>query len=366
MRILALNPYHGGSHKIFLEGWIAHSRHEFDVLSLPDYKWKWRMRHAAVTFAEQLETRNSKWDALFCTDMLNLAEFRGLCPPAIRALPSVAYFHENQLTYPSTDSERDLHYGFTNLTTALAADAIWWNSAFHRNSFLDAATELIDRMPDFQPRFAIDAIRAKSIVRSPGVVAVGVREDASGERQPLHIVWVSRWEHDKDPEKFFEALRELIRLNVPFTVSVLGESFANQPECFAIARRELGDRIVHWGYLESADAYRQALQSADIVVSTARHEFFGIGVVEAVSAGCFPCVPRRLAYPEVLGDNESYFHDGTVEGLVESLSRLADPTRLRQMRASRLERSDAVTQRYGWATMASIYDTSITQASGAA
>ena len=52
MRVLALNPYHGGSHRAFLDGWMANSRHRFTLLTLPAHHWKWRMRHAAVTFAE--------------------------------------------------------------------------------------------------------------------------------------------------------------------------------------------------------------------------------------------------------------------------------------------------------------------------
>ena len=80
-KILSLQPYFGGSHRAFLEGWIKHSRHTFDVLTLPAYKWKWRMRHAAVTFAEEVHRRRAPaHDLVFATDMLNLAEFRGLCP----------------------------------------------------------------------------------------------------------------------------------------------------------------------------------------------------------------------------------------------------------------------------------------------
>jgi glycosyltransferase involved in cell wall biosynthesis len=59
--------------------------------------------------------------------------------------------------------------------------------------------------------------------------------------------------------------------------------------------------VVRWGY-QPDKAYWQALRAADVVVSTARHEFFGIGVVEAISAGCWPLLPDRLAYPEVTVD----------------------------------------------------------------
>ena len=100
------------------------------------------MRHGAVTFAQQVAERAAQgaaWDVLFCSDMLNLAEFVGLSGAAVQALPRVVYFHENQLTYPVRHaSERDYQFGMTNITTCLAADQVWFNSAFHRDSFLEA------------------------------------------------------------------------------------------------------------------------------------------------------------------------------------------------------------------------------------
>ena len=36
------------------------------------------------------------------------------------------------------------------------------------------------------------------------------------------------------------------------------------------------------------------------MLSTARHEFFGVAVVEALLAGCLPWLPDRLSYPELL------------------------------------------------------------------
>jgi hypothetical protein len=51
------------------------------------------------------------------------------------------------------------------------------------------------------------------------------------------------------------------------------------------------------------------------------HEFFGIAVVEAIYCGCFPILPRRLAYPERLPAQHKplCLYDGSIEGLLERL-----------------------------------------------
>ena len=307
MRILALEPYYGGSHKAFLDGWSGAGRHQWSILSLPAYKWKWRMRHSAVTFARQVRAaalQGSRWDLLLCSDMLNLAEFRGLAPRCIRDLPRIVYFHENQLTYPvRCENERDYQFAMTNLTSALAADAVWFNSAFHRDSFLDALEALLNRMPDHQPIEAIERIRDK--VRGalrPASVPLPRRQARTPG--PLRILWAARWEHDKNPEDFFAAIERSRTGGIPFRISVIGEQFRDVPEVFARARPAFADHIDRWGYQQDRADYEAALLEADVFVSTAVHEFFGLSAVEASLAGAYPLVPRRLAYPEVFASPE--------------------------------------------------------------
>jgi len=332
MRVLALEPYYGGSHRAFLDGWRGRSRHRWDVLTLPAHKWKWRMRHAAITFAEQLARHHPSpdsvgrpWDVVFCSDMLNLAEFRGLAPLHVAALPAVVYFHENQLTYPvRVESERDYQYVLTNFTTALAAQAVWFNSAYHRDTFLDALGPFFRRMPDNAPLSGIQAIRKKSAVHPPGIEAFepcGVRRPG-----PARILWAARWEHDKNPEDFFAAVETLHQGGLGFRLGVIGQQFREVPAVFEHARDRFADRIDHWGFQADRQAYRQVLQWADIVVSTARHEFFGIGLIEAVAAGARPLAPDRLAYPEVLGrltapePPTDSLYDGSVDDLARKLA----------------------------------------------
>jgi len=67
----------------------------------------------------------------------------------------------------------------------------------------------------------------------------------------------------------------------------------------AEAAAALGDRLVHLGEPDDRDAYAGLLASADVAVSTAVNEFFGLAMIEACYAGCYPLVPDALAYPEI-------------------------------------------------------------------
>ena len=329
MRLLAIEPYYGGSHRAFLDGWRARSRHDWTLLTFPPYKWKWRMRHAALSAADDVAARVAQgeaWDALFCSDMLNLAELLGLAPQPVRDLPAVVYFHENQLTYPVRhEDERDYHFVFTHISTALAATRVWFNSAFHRDEFLGALPAFLKRMPDHQPHHAVEQIRARSEIRHPGIgpIARGERRDG-----PMAILWAARWEFDKDPGTFFDALRRLKARRVPFRLNVLGEQFRDSPDVFDHAREEFADEIARWGYQESREDYEAALAESDVVVSTARHEFFGIAVVEAVAAGAYPLLPNRLAYPEIFRLTEepaaeAFFYGGSAAHLADRLAQAA-------------------------------------------
>lgn len=360
MRILALNAYHGGSHRAFLEGWIAHSRHDFDVLSLPPRYWKWRMRQSPITFAAQVRKRilaGAAWDALFCTDMLSLAEFLALAPAEVRELPSVVYFHENQLTYPISEQAGtpDAHAVMTNITTALAATAVWFNSAYHRDDWLGHLCAFFAKMPDHRPEECIDIIRDKSLVQHPGIDARPPR----GPRRPgpLRIGWAARWEADKNPEDFFAALRQVKAAGLDFRISVLGQSANSTLSCFDRAHREFVDRIDHWGFMESRDAYFDCLAECDVFVSTARHEFFGLSLLEAVAAGAFPLAPDRLAYPEVLGQTTEFLYDGSVVSLARRLVEIG--RRLQETGAVRGPNSPSasvVTEPYYWNRVASAMD----------
>ncbi len=365
MNILALEPYYGGSHRAFLDGWGERSGHSWRTLTLPDHHWKWRMRHSAITFAGQVREHGSFGaDVVFASDMLDVAAFRSLAPGSIGRLPFVLYFHENQLTYPDERrSEADFHFAFTNLTSALAADEVWFNSNYHRRQFLDGMREFLARMPDYVPVDAVDAVEAKSCVHSQGVAVFSAR----GERRPgpLRVLWSARWEADKNPETFFEALNELHQRGVAFELSVVGGGCGpTTPAVFAAAQEKLVSHITQWGYVEDRSAYERVLLDADVVVSTAIHEFFGIAIAEAAAGGAFPIVPDRLAYPELLRDagaagRERFFYDGSVAELVARLAAAADRVEQGLLWNGMPELGVKAVSRYGWDRTAAKLDEAI-------
>ncbi len=262
-------------------------------------------------------------DIMVASGFLNVAEFWGLAGGLgrndsgnRRRLPTILMLHENQLTYPTrTNDERDNHFAVTNIVSGLAAEEIWFNSAFHRDEFFEAVPIFLRQMPDARPKGVAEALSARSRVMHLGVrspLPDHAEFDAAGlagaTNKRLRIGWNHRWEFDKGPETFFEALDALQERTVDFEVAVFGEKFRVEPDIFLAARKRLERRIVHWGFVEKVDEYGRLLASCDVVVSTAVHEFFGLSVVEAARCGCALLLPRRLSYPEL------FTEDGAEEG----------------------------------------------------
>src|SRR6476619_2485700 len=154
MRILYLDPFHGGSHAAVAEGYVHHSQHDITLLTLSIAGgWRWRMRGAAVTLARRLRElvrdQPATFDLIIATDMFDLAAFLGLTRDLTSNVPVALYFHENQLTYPLPPSRvRDLAFPWLNYTSALTADALCFNSDFHRRAFLEALPTLLGRFHD--------------------------------------------------------------------------------------------------------------------------------------------------------------------------------------------------------------------------
>ncbi len=314
MKVLALEPWYGGSHKQFLKHLADHSSHDFEKVTMAARFWKWRMQGGAVTLAQKAQERLRQGfepDVIFATDMVNLPAFLTLTRDRVATTPVVLYFHENQLTYPIREGkERDFTYAYINYLSALAADRVVFNSQFHRSQFFEALPTLLRRFPDYTHLNTLRDLREKSSVLHLGLDLQGHDEHAPTaeaervhDKGPLIVLWNQRWEYDKNPEAFFKVMNRLDDAGVPFRMILAGEHFEEQPEGFERAFERYADRILHYGYAENFAEYSSLLHRSDIVVSTARHEFFGIAMLEAIYCGCHPLLPNRLTYPELIPEN---------------------------------------------------------------
>jgi glycosyltransferase involved in cell wall biosynthesis len=272
---------------------------------------------------------------------MSVSDLRALWPGDLP--PVLLYMHENQLSYPVPEGERmDLHFGFTDITSALAADAVVFNSRFHRETFFAELPQFLRRLPEYRPTWVVDEIEGKSRVLYPGCRFPGlgagagllggeaaegrgaaVRPSAGFRNDRPRILWNHRWEFDKRPEAFFAALRTARSRGAEFDLVIVGENFQAEPQSFLKARDEFGSSILQFGYVESREEYHRWVESCDVVVSTAEQENFGISVMEAMRYGCFPLLPRRLAYPELVPRelHSAVLYD-TDEELADRLSEL--------------------------------------------
>lgn len=306
-KILMLSAYDAGSHKRWREQLIdSQPDFEWHSLVLPPRFFRWRIRSNALSWLHAPELQQ-QWDGLVVTSMVDLASIKGLQPQLART-PSLLYMHENQFAYPDSGHQHaSADPKMVNLMSAIAADQVVFNSEWNRTSFFEQAQAFLDRMPDKLPDGLMAGIRAKS-----AVVPVPIADDLFVERStPLnlsapHLLWNHRWEYDKAPERLLALLEKLQAAGQVFSLSVVGEQFRSQPAVFEQIRERFSGVIRHWGFLERRADYDQLLASADIVISTALHDFQGLSMLEAMASGCLALAPDRLAYPEYVHESQRY------------------------------------------------------------
>jgi len=357
-RVAILEPWFGESHAALFRGVADNSALSCEIIGLPAARWRWRMRLGAWPLAEKLAALDPLPDALLVSDYTNLPALFGLAPQAAR-IPTAVYFLENQLTYPRRPGRPvDFEFAAINLLTCLAVTRCVFCSANQLEAFLEA-------LPGFLSRDMEAAARGEAtiaaIAQKATVIPIGVdlerfdharqqRPDRRG--QPLRVIWPHRFEHDKNPDDFFEVLMALADEGLDFEVAAVGRVYRDLPPSMHEARQRLGNRVVSWGFLDG-DEYPRALAAADVVVSTAWQETQGIAVIEAIRAGCDPLLPDRLSYPEVLGpalcENHLYDGKGDLRRRLRWMMRNADEVRERSEHWQEMER-------FGWPAVAPQFD----------
>lgn len=315
-KIWLLSAYRADSHAAWAD-WLIDTFDEYDWhrYELPGRHFSWRIRGNPLSWLDALAEAPMP-DLIVATSMVDLATIRGL-HPRLGQVPTLLYFHENQFAYPVSDRQTtSVEAQMVQLYAALAADRVLFNSSYNRRTMIDGLTALLTRMPDQVPAGLPERIEAKS-----AVLPVPIRPIAPAQtRDARLIVWNHRWEYDRQPDAFADAVCTLAERGIELRLALLGSRPAKAPPALKRLREQLSDRIVADGFL-AADDYRAVLARAGLVVSTSRHEFQGLAILEAVSGGCVPVVPDALVYPELFDAAFCYRADNPT-ALVDVLASL--------------------------------------------
>ncbi|PJF36939.1 MAG: DUF3524 domain-containing protein [Candidatus Thermofonsia Clade 1 bacterium] len=352
--VLLLEPYHTGSHAAWLRDLQRFSQHSISALTLEGRYWQWRMQGGAVTLARRFNQSALAPDLILASDMLDLTTFLALTRRRTAHVPSAVYFHENQLTYPAGERiKRDLKIAFINYTSALAADAVFFNSAFHKRDFLSELPRLLKHYPDHNELETVDQIAAKAHVLPVGIdLAAFDAHAAPKDRSVPTLLWNHRWEYDKQPEVFARTLEKLIALDMDFRVILAGEPIGFSASAFEPLRERLGARLIHYGYAERFADYARLLWQATHAISCAKQDFFGVSMAEAIYCGALPLMPRRLNYPTLL---PSAYHDLCLYNEGELLDALLRTWQVPAPAALR-----AYIAQFDWRTLSAAYDEAFT------
>ncbi|WP_417226800.1 tRNA-queuosine alpha-mannosyltransferase domain-containing protein [Amphritea sp.] len=326
MKILLLSAYDAASHRYWHQGVMENlSQHQWTLLTLPPRYFSWRIRGNSLSWAmNERETLEQPYDLVIATSMTDLSALRGFVPH-LASIPTLVYFHENQFAYPESGREYgNVEPKILNIYTALAADHICFNTFYNRNTFLNGCRALLKKLPDQVPAGVVEQLEERS-----SVLQVPLPSSAYQPHNPqcgaVRLIWNHRWEFDKGPDRLLRAVEGLCDAGVDFRLDVVGQQFRRVPPVFEELKTLLAERAGHWGFVESVAEYRLLLQQADIVLSTALHDYQGIAVLEGAAAGALPLVPNRLAYPELF-PQECCYQSGDAESqaLVSAVINYAD------------------------------------------
>lgn len=319
--ILVLSAYDAASHQQWrttLSQLLP--QFQWTQLALPPRHFSWRVRGNSLSWGfGDLTAFEQHYDLLIATSMVDLASLRGFVP-ALTRIPTLVYCHENQFAYPDNPNQPGLNHfnkldaAMVSLYTALCADRLVFNSEYNRRTFLAGVSRLLRTLPDHVPAGIEQRLAGSSVLPVPvGLDLQAIPRPGKRNNQILELVWNHRWEHDKGIDLLLQVVNNVIDRNLPIRFHILGQQFRRQPGEFALIRKLLLEQgqsnprlEPRLGNIADRGEYLSELAACDVVLSTARHDFQGLAVIEAGTLGCTPLCPADLAYPEYLDERFLY------------------------------------------------------------
>ena len=101
-----------------------------------------------------------------------------------------------------------------------------FNSRFHEQSVFDALPPFLAHFPEYNELGTIGGLEAKSSVIPVGIdgdwLAGGgeQRARATANGEPPLVIWNQRWEYDKNPGQFLDAIRNVATRGTAFRLAL--------------------------------------------------------------------------------------------------------------------------------------------------
>jgi hypothetical protein len=311
LNILALEPFYGGARRQMLQALQRLSRHEWTVLKLPARRIERRLAASSRWFAELIHRGDvESFDLLFTSEMLNLPDLQRIVPKLGRK-PSIVFFHENQT--PADGQESAGALDTVNLTSAMAASEIWFNSQYHLDAFIAKAQAMVRRNPETSGKDPASGLRHKAQVLAPPVELSRMYEILADHprppRDPRTLLFDLRG-GGFDPSLIVKIADRLELRGEPFSLITIG-SHRGLPD--SLTRIAIPDRDEINQYL--------ALHQAGVYVSLRQGATTDELFVPAMSTGCWPVVPEDAFYAELLPPmlHLNCMHDGNAEAIVNRI-----------------------------------------------
>lgn len=338
-KVLILDPFLGHSHKSFWNAVKGRSKHDIEIYPFNDSNWKLASGLSGHVVID------SSPDVFLCSDYFDISVFKAL-NPSLADVPFICYFHENQFEYPvqlnrQTTEQRDMHYGLINYRNVLLADRVIFNSKWNHDSFIRGLKNFRRRLPaKFRNDIDIKTFEEKisesstifPLTEKIEIIKSNTNKNKNKTKSaPLKILWNHRWEFDKGTDELIELYKSIIHQDMDVHLNVCGKNHNNSQ--LADRLQDISrDKVTIKDWVEDGTPYIELIQQSDVILSTSKHEFFGLSVLEGILAGLVPLLPNALSYPELYADiftTQSFYCDHT--DLTEKIIALATQKRTRKL-----------------------------------
>ena len=182
-----------------------------------------------------------------------------------------------------------------------------------------------------QPFVAAGALRSTAIaaeVLEASADLVPIERQMARARTTMHgdpaVIWVGRLNEGKDPLTAVRAFAALARHAADAQLWMLYQDATLERDVRdALRRADVNSRV----HLVGAVAHEQMaawFSSADIALSTSRHEAAGFSLLEALACGCTPVVTDIAPHRAIVGNLGRRFAPGNVDAAAAALTNVAE------------------------------------------